>query len=39
MKNRKMGAGQCQGLELTSTFLSLPSNSQLSVPHGRNLKI
>lgn len=39
MENRKMGAGQCQGLEVTSTFLSLPSNSQLSVPRRKNLKI
>ena len=39
MKNRKMGGGQCQGLELTSTFLALPSNSQLPVPRRRNLKI
>lgn len=33
-----MGAGQCQGLEITSPFLSFHSNSQLSVLPKKNLK-
>lgn len=43
IESRKMGAGQCpglcQGLELTSIFLSLPSDSQLPVLPKKNLRI
>ncbi|KAF5914676.1 hypothetical protein HPG69_005173 [Diceros bicornis minor] len=34
-----MGAGQCQGLEVTRIFLSLPSDSQLLVLPKKNLTI